>query len=220
MIQINYKSVKFSSNIAEYQALFTNQVSASLSVDYHDVIKNLEFGKTYYIYYNNKLMAFKIHAFSVTKNLYLIQTPTEIKWLNIRKYKIFNTKEEFFLCLENKCNPIVLETAHICLFDLPYFNSTNYTKLPRLKNAFKWSKDNAKPIQELSYIYDVLFDGKTFIVYYELMNDCFNTYEECVQHHLNGMVIEEFEEDCFPTISITIETEVRPKIHTLRFIEG
>lgn len=219
MIQIDYKKVLFSKNIAEYQALFEQKVSGDLGVIGSHIIETLSFGKVYYMFYVDKLVAFKILAYSVKKSLYLIQTPNGLKWINIRNYRIFNTKEEYFLYLENKCSPIVLEIKLIDLLFLPHFKqSCGNSKY--LYNAYKWSQGKGKPIQEMSYVYDILFDGNKFIIYYKLLENCFDSYEECVQHQLNGMMIEEFDnEDDFSTITITFKKEIKPKIHTLRFIE-
>lgn len=219
MIQIDYNKVVFSKNIAELQSLHKKSVSGHLSFSDNAIINNLEFGRTYYMFYNNKLVAFKILAFSVTNGVYLVKTPNDFHWLELRNYRLFNTKEEYFLYLEGKCNPIILETSVIDLSNIPTIKTRWSGTSMELRNAYKWNKGLGKPIQEISYMYEILFVNNGFVVYYKLREDCFDSYEECVQHHLDGMMVEEFAEDCFPSITISIETEIRPKIHTLRFIE-
>ena len=52
------------------------------------------------MYYKDKLIAFKIHAFSMLKEDYLIQTPTCFMWVNLKYYRVFNKKEEYFKLAE------------------------------------------------------------------------------------------------------------------------
>ena len=223
MVQIDYNAVIFSKNIEEYKTTFRQErVDGSLSFEDNSIIKNLDFGKTYYMFFNNKLVAFKIRAFSVVNDKYFIQTPNSVMWINLREYRLFNTKEEYFLYLEGKCNPIVLETTIIDLSKIPTIVNSRRFSCCRmeLQNAYKWEKELGKPIKELSYVYDVIFVKSGFVVYYALKNNCYDTYEQCVKANLNGMCIEEFGEDEIPTFTITIKAEIKPKIHTLRFIEG
>ena len=220
MIQIDYNKVVFSKNIVELQSLHKKSVSGNLSFSDNAIINNLEFGRTYYMFYNNKLVAFKILAFSVTNGVYLVKTPNDFHWLELRNYRLFNTKEEYFLYLENKCKPIILETSVIDLCNIPTINNRYCGGSMELRNSYKWNKGLGKPIQDISYMYEVLFVNDGFVVYYKLREDCYDTYEQCLQANLNGMEIEEFaEEMSFPTIEITFKTETKPKIHTLRFIE-
>ena len=221
MVQIDYNAVMFSKNIEEYKTMFRKEkVYGNLSFEDNSIIKNLDFGKTYYMFFKDKLVAFKIRAFSVIKDKYFIQTPNNVMWVNLRNYRLFNTKEEYFLYLEGKCNPIVLETTLIDLCNIPTIvNRWNHSM--ELRNCYKWDKGLGKPIKNTSYLYDVLFVGNGFVIYYELFEGSFDTYEQCVKANLNGMNVEDFdEEDGIPTFTITIKAEIKPKIHTLRFIES
>lgn len=219
MIKIDYNAVLFSKNVAELEKICGRKPTECLSVNYHSMIINLDFGKTYYMYYKDRLIAFKIRAFSVTRGTYLLQTPNGLMWENLKYFRIFNKKEEYFLYLEKKCDPIIVEEQQIYLSKLPHFHSTYGSGGARLYNAYKWSDGYGKPKEELSYIYDVLFIKSGFLVYYKLQNKCYDTYEQCVKANLDGMPIEDFEEEDETTITITIKTETKPKIHILRFIE-
>lgn len=218
-MNINYDSVVFNKNINELKTMYGEMnVNSHLSVENPIIIKNLDFGRTYYIFYNNNLIAFKIHAFSLVKELFLVQMPNCFKWLNLKNYRLFNTKEEYFLYLECMCNPIKIETTIIDISKFPYFKIRWSGASMELRNGYKWDKGHGKPFCDLSYVYDILLVESGFVIYYKLRENCFNTYEECVKHNLDGMVIEDFEEE-IPTITITFKTETKPKIHTLRFIE-
>jgi hypothetical protein len=217
----NYDAVVYSKNVEEYQNMFSTKQSAKCSLDSTDMIINLKFGKTYYMYdkESKNLVAFKIRAFSVRIKRYLIQTPSKFEWMVLDTDSvIFNSKEEYFLYLSNKAKPIVLEQERLYVGRLPHFHS-QYGCGNHLYNAFYWSETEAKPIEWQSYVYDALYVESGIIVYYELRHNCFDTYEECVKHQLDGMCVEEFAEDVFPTISITFKGETNPIIHTLRFIE-
>lgn len=218
MIKVNYDAVMFSKNVAELEGMYGKKPTEYLTVSSHSMIINLEFGKTYYMYHKDRLIAFKIRAFSVTKGTYLLQTPNGLMWENLKYFRIFNKKEEYFFYLEKKCDPIVVEEQQIYLSKLPYFHSTYSSGGARLYNAYEWCDGLGKPKEEISYVYDVLFVDNGFVVYYKLLSKCYDTYEQCVQANLDGMLIEEFEEENETTITITIKTE-KPKIHTLRFIE-
>lgn len=218
MIKVNYDAVMFSKNVAELEKMYGKKPMECLSVSNHSMIINLEFGKTYYMYHKDRLIAFKIRAFSVTRGTYLLQTPNGLMWENLKYFRIFNKKEEYFLYLEKKCDPIIVEEQQIYLSKLPHFRSNYLSGGARLYNAYEWSDGSGKPKEELSYVYDVLYVGNGFVVYYKLQNKCYDTYEQCVRANLDGMPIEDFEEEFETTITITIKTE-KPKIHTLRFIE-
>ena len=100
MIKVNYDAVMFSKNVAELEGMYGKKPMECLTVSSHSMIINLEFGKTYYMYHKDKLIAFKIRAFSVIKGTYLLQTPNGLMWENLKYFRIFNKKEEYFLYLE------------------------------------------------------------------------------------------------------------------------
>lgn len=214
------KSIVYSRNIEELDKLRGKKIQPIFSHKLHQIISNLEFGKTYYMYYKDKLIAFKIHAFSMLKEDYLIQTPTCFMWVNLKYYRVFNKKEEYFLYLEGKCNPIQYNFEYpFCFTYFKYVKNSNIFSEYYLKNSFKWDKGLGKPKAEMSYVYDLLYTESGFIYYYDIIADSFTTYEECVQNNMNGMEVVDFEEEITPTITITFKTETKPKIHTLRFIE-
>ena len=216
-IDFEFKNViSYSRNIAELKRIKKDLKEPTTIFYMHTMITNLIFGKTYYMYYGSKLIAFKIQAFSFINNEYLVQTPNGYEWLYLSR--VFNTKEEYFLYLEGKCKPIKLNTETPHNFDsFKYINKWT-TNQYELKNSFKWSY-KGKPEAEKSYVYDVLYTENGFIIYYDIKERSYPSYEECLKYNVDGMEIIDFEEEIIPTITITFKTESKPKIHTLRFIE-
>lgn len=213
-------SITYSRNIEELNQLRGKKMQHIFSHRLHPMISNLKFGKTYYMYYKDSLIAFKIHAFSMLKEDYLIQTPTCFMWVNLKYYRVFNKKEEYFLYLEGKCNPIQYDTEYPFNFvHFKYVENSNICNEYYLRNSFKWHNGLGKPSNEISYVYDLLYTESGFIYYYKNIADSYTTYEECVQNNINGMEVIDFEEEVIPMFTITFKTETKPKIHTLRFIE-
>lgn len=223
MIQctFNYQAVLFTKDVERYRNLLKIRSGKDFRISPQFVINNLDYDSVYYMLYNGKLTAFKIKAFSFHRDRYLIQTPSSMEWVEFSTYSsvIFKSKEDYFSYLENKCSPIELKNELINPLDLPYFRRCVGCSSSYLTNAYKWSIKEAKPKKEDSYIIDVIFLGDSFVVFYELCKDCYDTYEQCLQANLDGMEIEEFAEEEIPTFTITIKAETKPKIHTLRFIE-
>lgn len=220
MISLNYNSV-FTTNIKEYKQLLNSKYPIYSTNYIHNcsIITNLTFGKLYYIFYDNNLIAFKLIAFSVREKDYLMETPNGLLWLNLNIYKVFYTKGHYFDYLEGKQNPIEFISQKIDLCNIPNFtlNTTELFKI-ELKTSYKWDKSLGKPIKICSRIYDILYTENGFVVYHELSNESFYSYQECLCSNLNGMKIVDFDEE-ETTFHFNIKTETKSKIHVLRFVE-
>lgn len=220
-MELNYNNVVYSTNVNElYKLHNTSKLEYDYKAEPIRVITNLEFNKVYYMIYENKLVAFKLIAISVIMGGYLVETPFGVKLVGLRGIKVFYTKAEYFKYLENQCEPIIFDLITPQLLKLPSFSKHRvYEYKVVLNNSYKWDKYSGKPMQQTSKIFDVLYTENGFIVYYKLYDDkSYKTYQECLQANLDGMEICDFGEE-ETTITIEVKTEVKPKIHTLRFIE-
>lgn len=197
-----------------------------------DFPNKLQFNKTYYKLYENKLLAFRILAYAVYSKLtthehitlsFLVQFPNEQPiWKNgflDKNSKIFDSKEDFLehqitgdksVHLDWSCSTYVFK-------EIKRFSSISFEGM-----VYAWSNSKNCPTNCFAptftrflvmnnFLYVQIKDikcgyGKTYL-----------TKEECVQDRLNGLEIVEFAEEPF---ELNIEVLPNRKVtHILRFIE-
>lgn len=188
----------------------------------------LRFNHTYYIFKDEKLVAFRILAYAYKRKQYshlvidglsyLVQMPNEEpRWIDdflTDKTRIFNSPEEF----------MKHQTGYDYAVELNWekgqqvFPNLAYAAAIGLKGkVWIWSETYNSPVAnfnpEFNYFVvcaEGLFIGITKQEYYL-------SAEECVKGKLNGLEIVDFAEE---PVKITINVLPNaPRIHTLRFIE-
>lgn len=212
--------VIFSKNISELERLLNKKGLNR----YFDVtlkcVTNINFDHTYFLLKEKSLVAFKVKAYSIIRREFLIETPIGLEWVDLVYHRFYYSQEHFFqqLTSDAKLWLGVQKTEFT-------FNDNNANKLfksstigKRLYNSYVWDKDDVKPKVEMSKIYEILQTKDSFIIYYELANGAYDSYEECVKARLDGFEVQEFGEEQI-SVNIEIKKEQKPKIHTLRFIE-
>ena len=216
-----------------------NTPSCDLTYISDDEIKfptELRFGKKYYkIGSGNKLIAFKVLAYAVYSRhttykeiglSFLVQLPnSESQWIKDfigEKTTIFESKEAFF---EHQVS------GH-CSTDLEWrIGRTAFSSLARAAvigfygKGWYWNTTTNKPHNDFYPRFEhILVTKEGMIVcisnYTCGYNDTFINKTECVKNKLNGMVIEDFEDEENEYLVINIEiTSSKPKVHTLHFVE-
>lgn len=194
---------------------------------------NLRFGATYYKYYKNKLVAFRILAYAVYSRLttyekiglsFLVQLPnSDPQWIEdfiTEKTTIFDSKESF----------LTHQVYGNADTKLDWDNGRSV--FPELARAAVfgfygrcWSWDNVtnKPHNKFYPCFKhLLVTDNGMSVYIPKttcgqFNEVFITQEDCVKDRLDGMEIVEFADEPLE-INIKIYPNA-PKVHTLRFIE-
>lgn len=198
---------------------------------------DLRFGKKYYKLDNTKkLVAFKVFAYAVYSRhttykkiglSFLVQLPnSEPQWIEdfiSQRDTIFDSKEAFFEHQVNgKCN-----------IDLEWrIGRTAFSSLARAAvigfygKCWYWDTTTHNPQNEFYPRFEHLLvtkDGMSVCIskYTCGFNDTFISKTECVKKILNGMTIEDFEdEDEKENLVINIQiTTSKPKVHTLHFVE-
>jgi hypothetical protein len=150
----------------------------------------------------------------------LIETPSGLRWINLKYKRFYASKEDFFKQLTTEINLCLGVNITDFVFNEKDVNNSfrkNHNNY-RLYNSYVWGKDNTKPKLEMSKIYEILQTKDSFIIYYELGKGAYDSYEECVKARLDGFEIQEFGEEQI-SVNIEIKKVQKPKIHTLRFIE-
>lgn len=197
----------------------------------------LQFGKKYYkVEKGNKLVAFKILAYAVftryishheIKGLsYFVQLPnSEPQW--IEKFiqsdtAIFESKEAF----------LNHQVSGNCSIDLKWrIGRTAFTSLARAAvigfygKGWRWNTTTNRAHNDFYPRFEHLLVTKEGMKVYITKSGCgykdvFLTKAECVKNQLNGMEIEDFEEDEKGEVVVNINiTTSKAKVHTLHFIE-
>lgn len=197
-----------------------------------DFPNKLQFNKTYYKSYDNKLLAFRILAYAVYSKLttheyitlsFLVQFPNEQpRWINgflSKDSKIFDSKEDFLehqitgdksVYLDWSCSTYIFR-------EIKGFNSISFEGM-----VYAWSNSRNCPTNNFKPTFTrFLVINNTLYVqikdYKCAYGKTYLTKEECVQDRLNGLEIVEFAEEPF---EINIEVLPNRKVtHILRFIE-
>ena len=194
----------------------------------------LEFKRTYYMYKNNRLIAFRIVAYALFSRLttyrktglsFLVQTPNEpIQW--IEEFIKPNTK--VFADVESFMEHQVTGKGNI---SLDWTMSPNM--FPFLKDwhnislkgkVWCWNDETKCPRNDFSPLFTsfLVYENNLFVLFPKqgfLSRDYYLSKEDCVKSRLDGMEIIDFDDsDTIFECEIQI-TSTRKKIHTLRFLD-
>ena len=199
------------------------KVSRMVHFDYMRRFYNFELNKVYYTETEGKLTAFKVLAISLLDYEYLVQFPTETRILQqtfFNNKKFFDSKEHYFQYIEGNMNSRIVNYVGLNLRDL---NNVTFKKesstCVTLLNRYKWNDMSSKPFKCSSHVNYIILSSNGIVISYKPFENTFATYQECVKNHIDGMVVEEFQEEETTNITITITKETKPKIYTLNFIE-
>lgn len=211
--------VIFSKNTSELESLLNKKgLNSYWDVELKRVI-SIDFERTYFLLEEKSLVAFKVKAYSVIRRNFLIETPSGLKWIDLKYKRFYKSKDDFYKQLTSNS----IHCLCVCLSDFVFNGEIgNLFKRShssyRLFNSYVWEKDSTKPKVGMSKIYEILQTKDSFVIYYELDKGAYDSYEECVKARLDGFEIQEFGEEQI-SVNIEIKREQKPKIHTLRFIE-
>lgn len=200
----------------------------SIIYDLVEIPLNIEFNKTYYRYYENKLVAFKILAYAlycddIIRGLsYLVQMPNETpKWIKnflTKSSTFFLNKEDFFQHQIIKSNvELEWESIRSIMPSKGNMCSSFSKELWYWDTERNCSSNNIAP--RISCF--VVVDNNAYIYFNKdkQFKKLYLTKEDCIKDSLNGLVIEEFD-DTPITIDLKINMAMNTKkVHTLRFIE-
>lgn len=193
---------------------------------------HIKLNKTYYLYNEQKLTAFRIIAisFSVEHTLNyhfgrcncLVQFPNEKPiWKHnfLQSACIFENKDDLFDHISGNDKNINHRYNFSILSDVimsSYRNmELNVDKYGTLETNWMWDESSHQPKLYRTKINHILYVNDT--LYIKVEQSGFLSKEECIKHHLDGFQIEEFEEEPI-NINVTILPN-KPKIHTLKFVE-
>lgn len=219
----------------------TNNIFNELNVPFFSTINDvkccsfpshIKLNKTYYLYKEQKLTAFRIiaFAFSLERRLNhhsgvchcLVQFPNEKPiWEKdfLQSACIFENKDDLFDHISGNDKNINHKYNLPNLSDVinsSYCNmELNVDKYGTLETKWKWNESSHQPKLYRGDINHILYVNDTLHIKVE--QNGFLSKEECIKHHLDGFQIEEFEEEPI-NINVTILPN-KPKIHTLKFVE-
>ena len=181
---------------------------------------SVPYNQTIYMYVSstNELKAVRIMAISFTfacdRISALVQFPGDVPfWVNdIFKNPMFKSKEHFFSYTMGCACPLDLNWK--CVRDI--YPSYCHAAVVSLKNyCWKWVNGAARNGVECPPIeYLLINDEGTFVC---IRENYYTTQEECIKENLNGLVIDDFDDEVFAVKTITLPAT--QKIHTLRFVE-
>lgn len=184
----------------------------------------LMFNKTYYIYLNGRITAFRILAYAVVDHntiSYLVQlpnkTPEWIKDFITRRTPIFDSVEQFIEYQSDSRIHASIEWWRA----QSSFRELTYASVIGLRGKV-WIWINGTPclVQDPWINYFLVCENGVFIhtcTKDKNNNKWYLSREECIKDNLNGLAIEDFSEE---PVSIKINVlPNKPKIHILKFIE-
>jgi hypothetical protein len=183
-------------------------------------VKVFNFNQTYYMEFDGKLTAFRVLAISPIKREYLIQFPSFTHVISSSEIpsNIYLSKDDYFAHIEGTKKNIELEYVSFELKDLhPSFSKGCPTYF---YNSYKWEKLLGKPSKYACLIHYIILTKDGIYISYSNKNETFPTYEDCVKHHLDGMIVEDFASNEIPVINIETEKQEKPIVHTLKFVES
>lgn len=209
-------------NVSDFMAMGF-KLNRMVQFDYMRRFYNFELNKVYYMEMEGKLTAFKVLAISLLDHEYLVQFPSEtriVKHCSFGSKKFFNSKEHYFQYIEGLANSQIVKYVGLNVKDLKNvsFREEN-SQCVTLFNRYKWHDASSKPFKCSSHVNYMILTENGVVISYKPLEDTFATYQECVKNHIDGMVVEEFQEET-TNITITITKETKPKIYTLNFIEN
>ena len=187
--------------------------------------RKMTFNKTYYIYRNNTLSAFRILAYAYISQCYLsylVQLPNEEpKWIEgfmSQETPIFDSKEQFYSYQMDKNNKVDLawESGKLVFPEIAYASVIGLRG-----RVWCWSEAKGRACQYHDpIIQGFLVSKEGVLIYTPRRTDTREYYlseHECVKANLHYMQVVDFDEEPFE-----IELNEQPKgkkVHTLRFIE-
>lgn len=192
----------------------------------------LQFNKTYYLFENDKLTAFRVLAIAFKRSgyndycCYLVQLPNQkptwIESFITKSSRVFANQTDMFDYIGGNhqldLNVKLWFNAKNFFEQFKKFdNNSNFLLDNNLHAEWVWDKTKKLPIKQISRVKHVVITEDSVNISIDLPNGAFATREECVKNQLNGFIIEDFAEDPIE-IEITILPN-KPKIHILRFIE-
>lgn len=168
------------------------------------------FGKTFYAILDDKIYGLKILAWAMggssayPNRMYLIQTPTFTRWVNLTNTPLFTSVNDL---VEGKNKFDIPRIWDYSLFE----NAPTSLRLIKsgtrnweIRQSFYYSKSDGR-IETTSTKIEYLIGTPQGIFFgLEQKKDCYNTKEECLSATFNGMDIVDFAE---PTI-IEIKLEI------------
>lgn len=197
---------------------FTDSNDTSLRDTYS--VKVFNFNQTYYMEFEGKLTAFRVLAISLMTREYLIQFPSSTRVIEYSDIpsNIYLSKDDYFAHIEGVKSNIKLEYISFKINDLHPSFSKGYPVY--FYNSYIWDKLLGKPSRYACLIHYFILTKDGIYISYSNKNETFPTYEDCVKHHLEGMVVEDFASNEIPVINIETEKQEKPIVHTLKFIES
>jgi hypothetical protein len=197
---------------------FTDKNDTSLWAKYSVNVFN--FNQTYYMEFEGKLTAFRVLAISLIKKEYLIQFPSFTRVMKTHEIpsNIYLSKDDYFAHIEGAKKNIELEYISFKVNDLhPSFSKGCPVYF---YYSYKWDELLVKPTRHACLIHYIILTKDGIYISYSNKNETFPTYEDCVKHHLEGMIVEDFASNDIPYIKIETNNQEKPIIHTLKFVES
>ena len=197
---------------------FTDSNDTSLGNTFS--LKVFNFNQTYYMEFEGKLTAFRVLAISFIEKEYLIQFPGSTRLIEASKIpsNIYLSKDDYFAHIEGTKKNIKIEYITFSVTDFHPSFSNGYPT--RFYNSYKWDDLLGKPSRYACLIHYIILTKEGIYISYSNKNETFPTYEDCVKHHLEGMIVEDFASNEIPVINIETEKQEKPVVHTLKFIES
>lgn len=194
----------------------------------------LLFGMTYFIYKNNKLIAFRVLAYAFYSQIttyrkeglsFLIQTPNEpLKWEKdflTTNSIVFDSVESFMEHQVSGKGNISLGWRY-CTGVFPFLKG--YESITLQGKVWKWDERKNCPTNDFHprLDYFVVKDDDVIVGFDKkrLGTNYFLTKQDCIKHRCDKLEIIDFDDisevNVFEDIKVSHTTK---KIHTLRFIE-
>ena len=177
------------------------------------------FGKTFYAIIDDKIYGLKILAWALGGNssypnrMYLIQTPTFTRWINLIKTPLFTSVNDLVEGKNKFDIPLIWEYS---LFEnaptnlrLIKFESYRGTRRWEIRQSFYYSKSDGCIGTTGTKIEYLIGTPQGIFFGLEQKKDYYNTKEECLSANFNGMDIVDFAEPTIIEVKIEIpSTEV------------
>lgn len=172
------------------------------------------FGRTFYAIIDGKIYGLKILAWAISgrSNVYLIQTPTFTRWMNLSDIPIFTSvndlvegKDKFYIPLDWPFEVLGDKDIPKDLRLLCVGSCRDW----EIRQSFYYSKSEGRVKDTATKIEYVV--GTPQGIFFGLVqrDDCYATKDECLSAEFNGMDIVDFAEPTIIEIKIEIpSTEV------------
>ena len=177
------------------------------------------FGKTFYAIIGENIYGLKILAWALggsseyPSRIYLIQTPTFTKWINLADTPLFTSVNDLVEGKNKFDIPLIWDYS---LFEnaptnlrLANFESYSGKRNWGIRQSFYYSKGDGLVGNTKTKIEYLVGTPQGIFFGLEQKKDCYNTKEECLSATFNGMGIVDFAEPTIIEIKIEIpSTEV------------